>query len=362
MRLRRIALRNFRNLRAVELLPAGGYNLLLGPNGAGKSNLCEAIYFAARGELLKGERQRELIAWGETLALIELEVDEDRLRIVLDGAAQVKRVELNGKPARAAQLQERLQAVAFTADELQIAKGEPQARRAFLDGAIGQLDREYRYRSRRYEEIVRRKNALLRQEPLNEELLAVYEDELVEHGAFLITRRLTYLEEFNRELESLHARLRLGMGPLRLDYLSSLPGMPRDRRELGGWLSRGLAAKAAEERRRGLALVGPHRDDLQFTSNSVDLRKFGSQGEQRAAIVQAKLAQFELHRRRVGQYPILILDDLLSELDPRAGQLFLGALPSGVQAFLTATEMRPGLSELAERVYLVDGGEIKERA
>lgn len=361
MRLRRIALRNFRNLRAVEFSPAGGYNLLLGANGAGKTNLCEAIYYAARGELLKGERQRELIAWGEDLALIELQVDEDQLRIVLDGVAQLKRVELNGKPARPGQLNECLRTVTFTADDLQIVKGEPQARRSFLDGAIGELDREYRYRARRYEQIIRRKNLLLRHDPPNEELLAVYQQELTELGAFLIARRLGYLEEFNQELRSLHGRLRLGSGPLQLEYLSALADLPRGGQGLAGWLAAGLAAKAAEERRRGISLVGPHRDDLQFTWEGVDLRRFGSQGEQRAAVVQAKLAQFELHCSRFGQYPILILDDLLSELDPQAGRLFLGALPAGVQAFLTATELRPGLHELAEQVYLVAGGEIREQ-
>lgn len=367
MRLRRISLRNFRNLREVELSPSPEYNLLLGPNGAGKTNLCEAIYYAARGELLKGERQRELITWGEGWASLELEVDRDLLRIVLDGTTRVKRVEVNGKGISSRGLTVYLRAIAFTADDLQIIKGEPQIRRGFLDGAVAELFPGHRSCWRRYERVVREKNHLLRQGKPDEALLSIYREKMVELGASLISRRLWYLKELNRELALLRDRsgldLRLGR-PLRLEYLPSfsLLELPEEPEELKKWLAEGLAAISAEERRRGLSLIGPHRDDLRFTCGGIDLRRFGSQGEQRTAIIQVKLAQLELHRRRFGSHPVLILDDLLSELDPRMGRLLLSALPPGVQAFLTATELRPPLTELPARVYRLEGGELKEEA
>lgn len=363
MRLERLVLRNFRNLREVEIAPHPGYNLLLGPNGSGKTNLCEALYFAARGELLKGERQRELIAFGESLALIELELDHDSLKIVLDGAAKMKRVEVNGKPA-GPHFPPLLRVVAFTASDLQVIKGEPQLRRAFLDGAIGELDPEYKRYLRRYERVVSGKNYLLRQgqgRP-DQELLAVYQEELAGLGARLLARRLAYLRELNEELRRLRGRLELR--PLELEYLSSLEGLPeaKEPERLESWLARGLERLAEEEAKCGFSLVGPHRDDLRFISAGIDLRRFGSQGEQRLAIIQAKLAQCELHRQRFGDYPILILDDLLSELDPRAGRLLLGALPKGVQAFLTATEPPPALEGLVDRTYLLEEGRVREWA
>jgi len=360
MRLRRISLKNFRNLREVELFPDEGYNLLLGANAAGKTNLCEALYYAARGELLKGERQRELIRWGERWTLIELAVGEDNLRITLDGEERTKRVEINGKPERPRQLAEYLRVVAFTADDLAAVKGRPSGRRRLLNSLLAELDLEYKFHWRRYERVLRGKNLLLRQERPDKELLGVYQQELVKLGAWLVARRLDYLRQLNEELRALHGRLEIGRGPLQLEYISSIPHLPGDEGELKGLLAAVVEARAEEERQRGFSVVGPHRDDLQFVSDRVDLGQFGSQGEQRLAMIQLKLAQLELHRKRFGQYPILILDDLLSELDPRRGGLLLSALPLGIQAFLTATELRPPLQELGCRIYLLEDGRVRE--
>jgi len=282
------------------------------------------------------------------------------LRITLDGDQRTKRIEVNGKPERPGRLSEYLRVVAFTADDLQVIKGQPSARRGLLNAAIAELDPEYKFYWRRYERVLQGKNLLLRQSRPNQELLTVYQQELIELGAALVARRLGYLRRMNEELRLIHERMEVDRGPLQLEYRPSIPHLPENAKELEGWLAAGVEAKAEEERRRGFSIVGPHRDDLQFISGEVDLGQFGSQGEQRLAMIQFKLGQLELHRKRFGGYPVLILDDLLSELDPGRGRLLLRALPAGVQVFLTATELRPPLQELRCRVYLVEDGRVRE--
>ncbi len=366
MKLRSIKLRNFRNFTRVDLEPAEGYNVIWGENASGKTNLCEAIYFASCGRLLKGDRQGDLIKFGERFALIELEVDKDRYRILLDGDERVKTVEINGKRAQPRELYGRLRAVIFTPDDLQLLKGSPRRRRRFLDEAISELSFEYRHRWQRYEQVVRRKNALLRRGWSDRELLAVYNQELVELGAALIADRLGFLARMNAALEALHEQLELGGPPLRLRYRTSLPQLGAGEltelghSELEAALAEGLELRAAAEERQGVALVGPHRDEVRFLIGEVDLGRFGSQGEQRLAVILVKLAQLELHREQLGDYPVLILDDLLSELDRERAELLLRGLPGELQVFLTYTELAEPLRRLEGqgRFYRIQAGQV----
>lgn len=376
MKLSSIKLRNFRNLTKVDLELAEGYNIIWGENASGKTNFCEAIYFASCGRLLKGDRQSDLIKLGERFALIELEVGKDRCRILLDGDEKAKTIEINGKRAQPRELYGRLRAVIFTPDELQLLKGSPRRRRKFLDEAISELSFEYRHRWQRYEQVVRRKNALLRQGWSDRELLEVYNQELVQLGAALIADRLKFLSQMNSALEALHRRLKLDLGldlslggpplRLRLHYRSSLPQLKPDgltkikmgQSELEAALAEGLELRAEAERRQGMALVGPHRDELRFLAGEMDLGRFGSQGEQRLAVILLKLAQLELHREQLGDYPVLILDDLLSELDRGRAELLLRGLPRGVQVFLTYTELTEPLRRLEGRFYRIQAGQV----
>ncbi len=368
MRITRIRLYNFRNLHRLELEPAPGYNIIYGPNAAGKTNLCEAIYHAACGGLLKGERQRDLINWGADQALIELELEADRIRVILERRAQARRVELNGKRVSLKEIQQRLRVVSFTPDDLRLITGRPRERRRFLDTALAELDWEYSHLRQRYDQVVRWKNALLKRERCDEDLLQVYDQELLDLGAALIVRRLDYLRLLNATLAALGERLGLdGLG-LALDYhgLRGLAEVEPHQEKVRELLKAELARWAAMERRRGYALVGPHRDDLRFHQHqrsagggeAIDLGRFGSQGERRSALILIKLAQLELHRARYGDYPVLILDDLLSELDPARAELLIAALPKDVQVFLTYTELTERLRRLLGRAFHIAAGQL----
>lgn len=373
MKIERLVLYNFRNLAPTELVPASKLNLIIGPNAAGKSNLCEAIYYAAKGWLLKGERQRDVITFGQHETAIELSVNGDEIRVHLNGRARAKTIEFNREKKTQGELSACLRALLFTPDELQIIKGRPEQRRRFLDRSIADLSREYRHVLREYEQALKRKSALLRQENPDLEVLEVFNQELIVRGSWLITKRREYIKELNKTLparyqaicgqESELVIVYKGPYPLPLSHGSSTgEGWPLGRGE-GLTLAQLIKDATSEEIRRGVVLVGPHRDDLCFELNDHDLRRFGSQGEQKSALCAVLLAQLDLHYQRFGDYPVLILDDVLSELDRPRLQRLLQLLPKDIQIFLTHTvvdidELYPEVRAVASRVFSLENGKL----
>ncbi len=352
MKIERLALYNFRNLVKLELVPDGGLNLVIGPNAAGKSNLCEAIYFAAKGWPLKGERQRDVIAFGQHETAIEVTVDGSEIRVHLNGRVRAKTIELNHEKKTQSELSVYLRALLFTPDELQIIKGRPDQRRRFLDRSIADVLREYRHVLLEYEQIIQRKNALLRQGRPNLDVLEVFNQELIERGSWLIRKRLEYMGELNKTLAERYRAICGQESNFALIYEG--PAAP---------LAQLVKDATPEEIRRGMALVGPHRDDVRFQLDGYDLRRFGSQGEQKSALCAVLLAQLDLQRRRFGDYPVFILDDVLSELDSGRLQRFLELLPTDIQIFLTQTatdvrELPPDVRAVARRIFALQDGRL----
>nr|BAL58344.1 DNA replication and repair protein RecF [Candidatus Acetothermum autotrophicum] len=352
MKIERLALYNFRNLARAELLPDGGLNLIVGPNAAGKSNLCEAIYFAAKGWPLKGERQRDLIAFGQHETAIELRVDGDEVRVHLNGRVRAKTLELNREKKSQSELSARLRVLLFTPDELQIIKGRPEQRRRFLDRSIADIVREYRHVLLEYEQILQRKNALLRRGTPDLDVLTVFNQELIDRGSWLIAKRLEYIRELNKTLTARYRAICGQASQLVITYEGPT-----------GPLAQLITDAISEEIRRGMALVGPHRDDLRFELDGHDLRRFGSQGEQKSALCAVLLAQLDLHYHRFGDYPVFILDDVLSELDSGRLHRLLELLPKDIQIFLTETvadvrELHPQVRAAARRIFAIADGRL----
>jgi DNA replication and repair protein RecF len=357
MRLRRLVLRNFRNLQNTEITPAEGLNLLVGPNASGKTNLCEAIYYAARGGLLKGERQRDLIRWDQTQAALDLLIQGDHVRIFLNGSAQSKVIEYNHQKVRQHELRPVLRALVFTPDELQTIKGSPDQRRSFMDKGASDLSLAYRHQLVEYEQVLKRKNLLLRREPVDKEQLAVANEELSRRGAFLIQKRLAYLNKLNAHLPALYERLCGKAGGLQLQYETAVKETS-DLSKIQTELVQRMTQQIQREIQQGVAQLGPHRDDIKIQIDERDLRRFGSQGEQKSAMVALLLAQLELHYERYHDHPILLLDDVLSELDADRCRRLLEILPGEIQIFLTHTELTEELQRRAGRVYSIQDGRV----
>jgi DNA replication and repair protein RecF len=338
-----LRLADFRNYTALDFSPAPGLNVFAGPNAQGKSNLLEAIAMLATGKSFRARRESELIREGTARAEIAGEARIPAGTVFLhasiarSGAGARKTFDVNGSPVGFARFLGRARVVTFVPADLQLIAGGPALRRAFLNGALAQLAPAYYRDLARYTKIVQQKAALLRGAIApDRDLLLAYNDELLAPGAGLIAARAAFVDELARAAREVYARWPGTAERIEIAYAPSAgtPGVPaRDA------LAHALAANLENEVRRKTTLVGPHRDELRLTIEGKPLDAFGSQGQQRTAVLALKVAEYETMRARSGDAPILLLDDVLSELDAQRAGGFLAAVGTFEQAFLTTTDV-----------------------
>ncbi|EKP94762.1 DNA replication/repair protein RecF [Thermaerobacter subterraneus] len=348
MVIRRVVLRQFRSYEQATLELDSGLTLLAGPNGIGKTNLLEAIHFAATGRSPRTTRDTDLIRHGAPLAYVRVEWDDPVAgRRVVEMALHRqhgKALRLDGrKRQRLADLQGALPIVYFAPESLALVKAGPAARRGFLDDLLGQLVPGYTQLLHDYQRVLAQRNQLLREIRAGRaagSLLAIWDEPLYRHGQAIRQRRRRLLDELAPLAAAAAGRVAAGgaagAGVLELDYLAAEP----DGRVEGGAVSspEGLAAFHREEVARGTTLWGPQRDDFALFLDGQDARAFASQGQQRALALALTLAQVELIHRRLGRWPVLLLDDVLSELDGKRRRYLLEAVCDLPQVILTATE------------------------
>ncbi|MEA2687756.1 MAG: replication and repair protein RecF [Candidatus Eremiobacteraeota bacterium] len=338
MKIERIRLSDFRNYEALDFTPASGLNLLIGPNAQGKSNLLEALAMLATGKSFRAHRESELIRTGTERAEIGGEARAAagaiRLRCTLarTPAGTRKSFEVNGGSVGFARFLGRTRVVTFVPADLQLVSGGPTLRRSFLNGALAQLSPVYYRDLALYQKVVQQKSALLRGAIApDRDLLLAYNDELVRPASALINARRAFVDELAAATAAIYARWRGTREKLGVTYAPNPEG------DVGEALASGVETEV----RRRTTLVGPHRDDLRLLVDGKPLAAFGSQGQQRTAVLALKVAEYDVMRARTGHAPILLLDDVLSELDAERAGGFLGAVEGFEQAFLTTTEL-PG--------------------
>lgn len=312
MQLTHLTVRRFRNLAEAEIDWGRGFNIVWGNNAQGKTNLLEAVYLLGHLKSFRGARSAELIQAGATAARLAGELTSGevrhRLDITLEGSGQTPR--LNGKPVqKLSQFLGTLRSVLFTADELVLLKGSPAGRRALLDRAVLQADPGYLDRFQAYTRIVRQRNLLLKERAATE-LLAPWNEALIESGARIRRDRLDYLAGLREILAGIGCEIAARDEQLEIRYPAS-----GSESELQQALRRELAQLLPRERQLGQTLVGPHRDDPEPLIEQRPLKQFGSQGQHRSFLLAFKAAQLIDLERRLGEPPLLLLDDLTSELD-----------------------------------------------
>ncbi|HEX2998896.1 MAG TPA: DNA replication/repair protein RecF, partial [Armatimonadota bacterium] len=311
MRLKRLTLTDFRACAFVDLKPGNEINVLAGDNAQGKSTILEAIYLLATTRSPRANKEAEMIRWGQETSIVSGSLERSEradVDLEISFGRTTKRVLRVNQTRRARMLDVvgQLNAVLFSADDLNIVRGEPSGRRRFLNMEISQVSPQYCHALLQYRRILEQRNRLLkmiRDTGQSTETLSVWNDQLVAVGSRMTERRISFLAELSCYADRIHREL-AGAGELRITYQPSFSLAEGE--NVAEAFQTQLEQLRRDEVARGVTLVGPHRDDLTFTIDGVDIRVYGSQGQQRSVALAMKLAEVELMRERVGEPPLLL--------------------------------------------------------
>jgi DNA replication and repair protein RecF len=342
----------------------------VGPNAAGKTNLVEAIVVLSQGRSHRSAADPELVRWGDAFARAAAVVERggraDELEVVVHAPGRVpgarKRIRVNGVSRRPSALGAVLRTVLFAPEDMLLVIGSPSLRRGFLDELVGQREPTAAAVLATYARALTQRNSLLRR--LREEVaeraeLAYWDDVLVEHGGRILDWRMQSLSDLAGPLEAAHREIAPGEAALALRYVTNVERQASETRAEA--LRRRLRETSEKELWNGATLVGPHRDDIAFVADGRDLTAFASRGQQRTAILALKLAQLDLLTALDGRPPLLLLDDVFSELDPsRRAHLVrrIGSLPQAIVTTTTARDLDPALVAAAH-LWQVEPGLVK---
>jgi DNA replication and repair protein RecF len=346
MLVKKVSLQDFRNYSRQVFNFTSGISLIVGPNASGKTNLLEAIYLLATGHSFRAKLEQEMIAYGKHLARAEGEINLDKeemdLGIVLttgqiNNQKTAKKIyKVNGVNKRMFDFVGNLRVVYFGPQDLEIVVDSPAIRREYLDSVLEQADREYRRASLSYKKGLRQRNRLLEQirdEGKPRSVLFFWDKLLLGNGAVITQKREEFLNFVNQQPPH--------FDQLFLDYDKSLISPQR------------LSKYETEEVAAGMTLVGPHRDDFRLLDNKRDLSLYGSRGEQRTAIFSLKLAELEFMAQKAATRPVLLLDDIFSELDHERRQHLLEVIPRQ-QTIITTTDIHLVAPEQRKKMEIVN--------
>lgn len=373
MKIERLVLRHFRNYEQLDLRPAPGINVLLGRNAQGKTNLLESVLFLSLGKSPRTGRDAELVQRGESRASVTADVvkrdSSGRLQMLLrtDGP---KRILWNDSPLRPRDALGLLNAVSFFPDDLYLVKGGPGERRRMLDVLLCQADPRYRRHLSALQRILRHRNTQLKalQGRFDGgDLLQVWTEQLRGEAVPLLVRRAEAVRRLGEHAARVHEQITDGAEQLQLVYKpffaeDDTVAEPawEDTETMDKLFMHAARQAERDELRRGVSLIGPQRDDVRFLIGQTDARTYASQGQQRTAVLALKLAELRFLWEETAENPVLLLDDVLSELDERRRTFLLHAVADNVQTFVTAVQAEPLPAHLLERsrVFHVRGGTV----
>ncbi len=367
MKIKEIQIKNFRNYSHLNLELNENFNVFFGKNGSGKTNILEAVSMLISGKSFRTGRDSELLNFHEDMyeidALIERRGLEKDYNLVYKRDRK-KRIQVNLSNVNTLrELRRESPIVIFVPEDLKTVKEGPSLRRRYLNEAISNLDLIYRYNLSKYNKILKEKNELLkrRNRNLNEKLLFEgYNIQLASLGSYIVKARKKYIDTLNREIKDIHLNISDGDEILLCNYQSPLAEF-EDLKEIEIKMLEGLRSSLERDLYVKYSTYGPQRDDIEILFNDRDLKTYGSQGQQRSAILSMKIVEINLIIKNRNIKPILLLDDVFSELDSLRRQRLIESI-SGIQSFITMAE-KMYLKEFninKSNLYLVENGEVKK--
>lgn len=378
MYIKDIELQNFRNYEALTAEFSPRVNVFYGENAQGKTNLLEGIYLTSMGKSFRTNRDRDMIRFGEDFFRVKVTSAAEKKPGMLDAAMSLlsppsdkpgsdepeleekvvelavnkegkKGIKVDGfKADKLAQLFKNIYIVIFSPEDLKIVKGEPEKRRRFIDRELSQITPYYYQVLDRYKRVLMQRNMYLKNKDANEAVLDVWDRQLSEYGGRITSYRNTFVRKLDRISSEIHSGITAGREELRLFYEPNIP-VSGDHEDIQMDFYRDLKNSRDRDLKNKTTSRGPHKDDLKLQIGDMDIRKFGSQGQQRTAALSLKLSEIRLIKEETGEYPILLLDDVLSELDQSRQQYLISSLEN-VQIFITATEISQKLEESLKNI------------
>ncbi|WP_461207537.1 DNA replication/repair protein RecF [Clostridium sp. DL1XJH146] len=358
-----LELKNYRNYEILSMKFNKKTNILVGDNAQGKTNILESIYYCSLGKSHRTNKDKELINWKNKESYISVYVAKERLdkkidiKIFKEGkkGAKINSIKINSF----SELIGTFNVVMFSPEDLKIVKESPSYRRRFLDIELCKMNKKYYYSLLNYNKVLGERNATLRKWNNNTSiLLDVYDKQLCDFGEYIIKCRIDYLKKLNIISKNLHEKITSEQEFIKINYISSIKNFNKIKEQ--------LLNEFKENRQRDIekriTSSGPHRDDFSIYINDVDTRKYGSQGQQRTAILTIKFASLQIIKDSIGEYPVLLLDDVLSELDVKRQKFILNSI-NDYQTIITCTGIEDIKKYLHKdiSVFNIINGKIKDQ-
>lgn len=359
MFIKKLMLLNYRNYKELAVDFGKHVNVFMGDNAQGKTNILESIYYCGFAKSHRTSKDKELIHWQADSAYVSLSVGKDGLdkkidlNILKDGkkAIKVNSIKIN----KIGELFGTFNVVMFSPEDLKIIKDSPGVRRRFIDMELCQLNKKYYYNLVQYNKVINERNMILRSKKFNEDMLDIYDMQLASFGEYIIKTRIEYLNKLNYYGNFVHNDITSGKEKIDFRYLTTIKDLNNINNSFYGLLKK----NRKRDMEKGITTIGPHREDFSVFINEIDTKSFGSQGQQRTAVLTMKFSSLKIIKEITGEYPVLLLDDVLSELDFNRKKYILSTIRD-IQTVITCT----GIADISDyldensKVFKVNDGKV----